>query len=119
MLSRPIRPIITVHLDDLALKVAKSLSGLKHFVIGCHVIQKTGARNALDDVVSITCQALAVGDIARGGAVGRRDRPAAVGGPRARHGGHTAHGRACQMLLATPRYPTHVVPSFLELNGIL
>ena len=33
MLSCPARPIITLHLDDLALKVVKLLSGLKHFVI--------------------------------------------------------------------------------------
>ena len=33
MLLSPVRPISTVHLDDLALKVTKSLSGLTHFVI--------------------------------------------------------------------------------------
>jgi hypothetical protein len=31
MLSRPARPIRTVHEDDLTLKVAKSLSGFQHF----------------------------------------------------------------------------------------
>ena len=39
MVSRPARPIRTLHLDDLALLVAESLRGFTHFVIvaDCHI----------------------------------------------------------------------------------
>ena len=38
MLTRPARPIRTLHLDDLVLLVAKCLSGLTHFVIHLYTI---------------------------------------------------------------------------------
>jgi len=38
VLRCPVRPIRTVHLDDLALKVAKSLGGLTHFVISLMIV---------------------------------------------------------------------------------
>jgi len=46
VLSRPARPIITLHLDDLVLLVAECLSGFMHFVIPGKTLPSSQARHA-------------------------------------------------------------------------
>ena len=49
MLSRPARPIRTLHLEDLVLLVAKCVSGFTHFVI-----EALYALDAVDHIRSIS-----------------------------------------------------------------
>jgi hypothetical protein len=68
VLSRPARPIRTLHLDDVVLLVAKCLSGFTHFVITLSRGHKTTAhgktgRSAVQAYIRLngTCEALLCG----------------------------------------------------------
>jgi hypothetical protein len=51
--SRSTRSIRTLHLDDLALLVAKCLSGFTHFVIPCDALSIAGPYRVRESVVDL------------------------------------------------------------------
>ena len=105
MLSRPARPIRTVHSDDLALEVTQSLSGFTHFVIPSTVHWYT--------MCCVPCYQM----------------PARVPLPNGildlRMGTTDKKGSMCTTCNVgparhcSPRHPTQFEPSSIKLNGMI